>query len=297
YKSLPLSQYKSIVAKLKKPLENLSVTYRSSVSALVSFVFVFDILSFSCFRSIMAEEHHNKSSYEYETAAVDDRQVDVEKTDRGLFNFHGKKEEEKQQEEAIVTEFDQKVTVSGCEPKVDQDQEYEKEKLEKEEKKHGLLEKLHRSNSSSSSSSDEDEGEGEEKKKKKKEKKNKKDKIKDKKAVEKEEEKYEDTNVPVEKYEEEVVVHTAEPVQPEEKKGFLDKIKEKLPGQQKKTEEVPPPPSHAEYAAAEPVPSHEGEAKEKKGFLEKIKEKLPGYHPKTEEEKEKEKEKESASHY
>ncbi|XP_041017810.1 phosphoprotein ECPP44-like [Juglans microcarpa x Juglans regia] len=247
----------------------------------------------------MAEEHHNKSSYEYETAVVDDQQVAVEKTDRGLFNFHRKKEEEKHQEEAIVTEFDEKVTVSGCEPKVDQDQEYEKEKLEKEEKKHGLLEKLHRSNSSSSSSSDEDEGEGEEKKKKKKEKKDKKDKIKDKIAVEKEEEKYEDTNVPVEKYEEEGVVHAAEPVQPEEKKGFLDKIKEKLPGQQKKTEEVPPPPppSHAEYAAAEPVPSHEGEAKEKKGFLEKIKEKLPGYHPKTEEEKEKEKEKESASHY
>ncbi|TXG51958.1 hypothetical protein EZV62_021127 [Acer yangbiense] len=83
------------------------------------------------------------------------------------------------------------------------------------------------------------------------------------------------------------------PSTPEEKKGFMEKIKEKLPGQSKKAEEVsttsPPPP--AEHAT--PVTAvHEGEAaKEKKGIFEKIKEKLPGYHPKTEEEKEKEKEK------
>ena len=89
--------------------------------------------------------------------------------------------------------------------------------------------------------------------------------------------------MPVEKCDEVV------PPQPEEKKGFLDKIKEKLPGQHKKAEEVPPPPP----PPAECSPSsetHEGEVKEKKGILEKIKEKLPGYHPKTEEEK-KEKEK------
>ncbi|KAG6390790.1 hypothetical protein SASPL_148535 [Salvia splendens] len=88
----------------------------------------------------------------------------------------------------------------------------------------------------------------------------------------------EDTSVPVEKYEEH-----------EEKKGFLDKIKDKLPGG-KKTEEVaaPPPPAPvvADYS--------EAEGKEKKGFLDKIKEKLPGYHPKSDEEKEKEKEKEGA---
>lgn len=93
----------------------------------------------------MAEEHHNKSSYEYETGVVDRDQHHeggVETTDRGLFGFHGKKEEEKRQEEVLVSEFDEKVTVSEYEPKVE-NQEYEKEK-EKEEK-------LHRSNSSSSS--------------------------------------------------------------------------------------------------------------------------------------------------
>jgi len=131
-------------------------------------------------------------------------------------------------------------------------------------------------------SSNEEEGEGEEKKKKKKEKKG----LKDKK---------EDTSVPIERYEGVAaapVHHSAEPVESEEKKaGFLDKIKEKIPGQQKKTEEVhpPPPPHQAEYAE---LPSPDGEGKEKKGLLEKIKEKLPGHHPKTQEEKEKE----SAAH-
>lgn len=66
----------------------------------------------------------------------------------------------------------------------------------------------------------------------------------------------------------------------EEKKGFLDKIKEKLPGH-KKTDDVttPPPvvaaPVHTETAT---TTTQEGE---KKGILEKIKEKLPGYHAKT----------------
>lgn len=102
----------------------------------------------------------------------------------------------------------------------------------------------------------------------------------------------EDTSVPVERYEEVHVVTEAE--NPEEKKGFLNKIKDKLPGQHKKPEEVPPPPPSTEYAPTEAA-SHEGEAKEKKGFLDKIKEKLPGYHPKSEEDKEKEKES-SAAH-
>lgn len=65
---------------------------------------------------------------------------------------------------------------------------------------------------------------------------------------------------------------------PEEKKGFIEKIKEKLPGGHKKEEE-----EHAD----------EGEHKEKKGIFEKIKEKIPGYHSKSDEEKEKEKVKES----
>ncbi|MBO8589939.1 hypothetical protein INN88_15195, partial [Staphylococcus aureus] len=51
---------------------------------------------------------------------------------------------------------------------------------------------------------------------------------------------------------------------PDEKKGFLEKIKEKLPGGYKKAEEHPAPPP-AECTTAE-VPEHEGEAgKEKKG--------------------------------
>ncbi|KAG6388340.1 hypothetical protein SASPL_149765 [Salvia splendens] len=100
----------------------------------------------------------------------------------------------------------------------------------------------------------------------------------------------EDTSVPVEKYEDVLPAQ-----EHEDKKGFLDKIKDKLPGG-KKTEEVaaPPPPAPApapvvaDYSATTP----EAEGKEKKGFLDKIKEKLPGYHPKSDEEKEKEKEKE-----
>ncbi|PON90421.1 Dehydrin [Trema orientale] len=243
----------------------------------------------------MAEEIQNKS-HEYEASSKVGDEGSVESKDRGLFDFLGKKDEEKKpQEEVISTEFGEKVKVSEEEPK---------HKVEEEEKKPSLLEKLHRSDSSSSSSSDEEEGEGEEKKKKKKEKKGLKEKIKEKISGEgKEEEKKEehhhshaaDTSVPIEHE----VVHSSEPLHPEEKKGFLEKIKEKLPGgQHKKPEEaVPPPapaPAHHEYSEA----SHEGgEAKEKKGILEKIKEKLPGYHSKTEEEKEKEKEKESGSHY
>ncbi|KAK3038860.1 hypothetical protein RJ639_028582 [Escallonia herrerae] len=230
----------------------------------------------------MAEEHQKG---EYEGG-------ETEVKDRGLFDFMGKKEEEKKpcEEQVIVSEFE-KVQVSDPEPA--------KIKEEEGEKKHGLLEKLHRSgSSSSSSSSDEEEVEGEKKEKKKKKKKGLKEKIKEKVSggdehkEEEKEEKYEDTSVPVEKYEE-VVPPQAEPEVPaEEKKGFLDKIKDKLPGGHKKqAEEVvvvtapPPPPPVAAAECASP----EAEAKEKKGILEKIKEKLPGYHPKsTEEEKEKE---------
>lgn len=120
------------------------------------------------------------------------------------------------------------------------------------------------------SSEEEEEGEGGEKKKKKK--KSLKEKIC---GEEKEEEKKkiaeEDTAVPVVKCDDAPGDAT-----PDEKKGFLEKIKEKLPGGHKKAEEHAPPP--AECTTAD-VPAHEGEAgKEKKGILEKIKEKLPGYH-------------------
>ena len=106
-----------------------------------------------------------------------------------------------------------------------------------------------------------------------------------------------DTHVPVEKYEEAHPIPTPEqphisevahPIaipEPEEKKGFMEKLKEKLPGGHKKAEEehvAPPPPT--------PVVEAHDEDKEKKGIFEKIKEKIPGYHSKTEEEKEKVKE-------
>lgn len=68
----------------------------------------------------------------------------VEATDRGLFDFGKKEEDKKPHEEAICTEFDEKVHVSEPEHKEGEEEE--------EEKKHGcLLEKLHRSHSSSSS--------------------------------------------------------------------------------------------------------------------------------------------------
>ncbi|XP_050366667.1 dehydrin ERD14-like isoform X2 [Argentina anserina] len=236
-------------------------------------------------------------------------------------------EEEKPvvQEEVIATEFE-KVKVSEPEPEpacVDyskpaehgyhHEEHKEEHKEEEVEKKHETLsEKLRRSDSSSSSSSDE-EGDDEEKKKKRKEKKGLKEKIKEKISGDKEEEKkhgYEqDTDeIPVEKFHEDhghaydhgpVVPHHEEPkVEPavvyaeekkeDEKKGFLEKIKDKLPGH-KKPEEVPvASPPAAGYETAEPA-YHEGEPKEKKGLMEKIKGKIPGYHPKTEEEKEKEK--------
>lgn len=241
----------------------------------------------------MAEQHHQKSSHESEPTVGGEGSVEAK--DRGLFDFLGKKEEEKpQDQEVIASEFDQKVQLSEQhEPPKVEEPKTEETKVE-EEKKPSLLEKLHRSGSSSSSSSDEEEGEGEEKKKKKKEKKGLKEKLKEKISGEKEEEKHEeDTAIPVE------VVHQ-EPAESEEKKGFLDKIKEKLPGQHKKAEEVhsptspPPPPPPAEHHEAAPA-SHEGEHKEKKGIFEKIKEKLPGYHSKTEDEKEKEKEREKGS--
>lgn len=119
--------------------------------------------------------------------------------------------------------------------------------------------------------SSDEEDEGREKKKKKKG-------LKEKLSGEKEEvdNKCKDTFTPVEKGNE---VVNAEATNPEEKKGFIEKIKEKLPGHHKKAEDG----FSAECAANEHSP--EGEPKEKKGILEKIKEKLPGCHKNEEEEK------------
>ncbi|KAB5557742.1 hypothetical protein DKX38_008651 [Salix brachista] len=147
----------------------------------------------------MAEEN---KSYEYETQDGE-KSGSVETKDRGLFNFLGKKEEEKPQEEVNAAEFKEKLKLSEHETKVEEEPKKEAE----EEKKPSLFEKLHRSGSSSSSS---------------------------------------DTSVPVE------VVHTETPHETEEKKGFLEKIKQKLPGQNKKTEEVLPPPSTPESTPPPP---------------------------------------------
>lgn len=92
----------------------------------------------------MAEEN---KSHEYETK-VGEESGAVETKDRGLFDFLGKKEEEKPQEEVIGTEFEEKLHVSEPETKVEE----EHKKKEEEEKKPTLFEKLHRSGSSSSSS-------------------------------------------------------------------------------------------------------------------------------------------------
>jgi len=202
----------------------------------------------------------------------------VETTDRGLFDFMKKKEDQKPQEEttSIASEFDQKVQVS--EPEI---------KKEEEKKHGGLLEKLHRSDSSSSSSSDE-ERDDEEKKKKKKEKKEKeglKEKLKEKLGGQHKDE--EDTNVPIEKEKPHVqeVVYS-EPSYPHkeedhEKKGFIDKIKDKLPGQ-KKVEE--------QHESTAPV-AIEPSSNDKKGFMDKIKEKIPGFSSKGSEEKKEHEEK------
>ncbi|XP_010416529.1 PREDICTED: dehydrin ERD14-like [Camelina sativa] len=194
----------------------------------------------------MADETKNVTEQEVPKVATEESSS-TEVTDRGLFDFLGKKKDETKPEETTIdSEFEQKVHISEPAPEVI------KVEHEEEEKKPSLLEKLHRSDSSSSSSSEEVGEDGEKRKKKKKDKK---------------------------KTTTEVEVKTEE-----EKKGFMDKLKEKLPGHGKKTED-------ASTVAAAPVvtphPVEEAHPVEKKGILEKIKEKLPGYHPKTTVEEEK----------
>lgn len=242
----------------------------------------------------MADDQHLRSG----------ENADVEVKDRGLFDFLGKKEEHQFQAEGTVAEFEGVVKSGQGEEEEVLVTEFEKvqvteavveKKTEEEEKKEGLLEKLHRSHStSSSSSSDEEEAaEGEGEKKKEKKKKSLKDKIKEKISGEKKEGEAEEHKA--EKVETEAATVVAEdntiPVekidelpQPEsegqEKKSLLDKIKEKLPGGGKKPAEEGAPP----HPAAEPCPDqgkehHEGDSpKEKKGFLGKIMDKIPGYH-------------------
>ncbi|CAN7041297.1 hypothetical protein BRARA_B02255 [Brassica rapa] len=192
----------------------------------------------------MAEETKNVV-HAQEVPKVTTEESSAEVTDRGLFDFLGKKKEETKPEETIDSQFEHKVHIS--EPVVPE------VKHEEEEKKHSLLEKLHRSDSSSSSSSEEEGEDGEKRKKKK-----------DKKKT--------------------ATTAEGEVKTEEEKKGFMDKLKEKLPGHGKKPEDASP----AAPVVAPPV--EEAHPAEKKGILEKIKEKLPGYHPKTVDEVKKEKE-------
>ncbi|KAJ0969793.1 hypothetical protein J5N97_022670 [Dioscorea zingiberensis] len=207
----------------------------------------------------MAEEHQH-----VEVTGAD--KVDFQ--ERGLFDF-GKKEEKKDEEQVLVSEME-KVHLE------------DESKKSEEHEKPGLLEKLHRSHSTSSSSSS-DEEEVDENGEKKKKKKGLKEKIKEKMTGEKKEGEEtvvtgdHDSAIKVEKVEDASLKKEEEVPAPEEKKGFLEKIKEKLPMQSKKpAEEVV---VSAPVETKEQQHDEEGQAnKEKKGFLEKIKEKLPGYH-------------------
>ncbi|XWS62601.1 hypothetical protein CRYUN_Cryun06bG0025000 [Craigia yunnanensis] len=112
--------------------------------------------------------------------AEGDHNKTVETTDRSMFAFMKKKDED--------------VAIADA----------HKPDNAKEEEKPTLMEKLHRSNSNSSSSSDEEEiGEDGENKRKK-------EKIKEKISGDKEATEHKDASIPTEN--------------PEEKKGFLDKI-------------------------------------------------------------------------
>lgn len=219
----------------------------------------------------------------------------VEVTDRGLFDkFIGKKkeEEDKKQEEVLVTGMEK---VSVEEPEVK-----EEEVHQDGEKKESLFTKLQRSSSSSSSSSDEEEevidDNGEVIKRKKK--KGLKEKIKEKLPGHKDTEGEHKTAAPtpappvpshhdddgavvVEKIDGEVKTE-APPAPEEEKKGFLEKIKEKLPGGHKKPEDTAAVPvTHGAPAPVHtpgPAATEEVSSPEKKGILGKIMDKLPGYH-------------------
>lgn len=93
----------------------------------------------------MAEENKNVPEQEVPKVATDESSsAATEVTDRGLFDFMGKKKDETKPEvTTIESEFEHKVQVSEPAPEVKHE--------EVEEKKPSLLEKLHRSDSSSSS--------------------------------------------------------------------------------------------------------------------------------------------------
>jgi hypothetical protein len=264
----------------------------------------------------MADESNTQS---YQTGEAVEKADQVEVKDRGFFNkLVGKKEQEveaKRQEEELATGIEK---ISVEEPEV------KKEEHEGGEKHETLFSKLQKSGSSSSSSSSSDEEEeviddnGEVIKRKKK---GLKEKIKEKLPGQKDNEGehvtglpapappaslqthggHHDTAVPVEKIHGDVKTQAPPAVPEEEKKGFLEKIKEKLPGHKKPedaaavpvTHAAPAPVTHAAPAPAPvthaaPAPVHaptpateevsSPDGKEKKGLLGKIMDKLPGYH-------------------
>ncbi|KAF8113700.1 hypothetical protein N665_0046s0049 [Sinapis alba] len=212
----------------------------------------------------MAEEYKNasddfKNVPEHETPKITTTEEPSATTgevkDRGLFDFLGKKEEVKPQETTTSLDSEVEHKAQITEPaafvaKHEEEKEHKPTLLEQlhhkheeeEENKPSLLQKLHRSNSSSSSSSEEEGEDGEKRKKEKKKK----------------------------------------IVEGDEKKGVMEKIKEKLPGHSEK----PADSQVVNTEAAVPVTA-EHHPEEKKGILEKIKEKLPGYHAKSTEEEEK----------
>ncbi|XP_068322702.1 dehydrin COR47-like [Pyrus communis] len=139
----------------------------------------------------------------------------------------------------------------------------EKPHQEQEQHKHTTLaEKLHHHGGDSSSSSSD--GEGEENKKK-----GLKGKIKEKVSGNKEEGDAYHASVPAKKGHS-VAEHGAR------EKGFVEKIKEKLPGQHKEAGHG----AHVEYHTPD---GHSHDSEPKKGVLENIKDKLPGGHKKEEE--------------
>ncbi|KAH7518323.1 hypothetical protein FEM48_Zijuj09G0159200 [Ziziphus jujuba var. spinosa] len=142
--------------------------------------------------------------------------------------------------------------------------ENEKSEKPQHDKDTGMADVQQSYGDDSSSSSSDEEGESGEKKKKKK---GIKDKIKDKMSGKKEDH-HEDpqhATTPAEKTCDNAHVEVTHP----EEKGFIEKIKDKLPGQHKKPEDS------ASVECAAHGRSPEGE---KKGILEKIKEKLPVGH-------------------
>ncbi|PIN10490.1 hypothetical protein CDL12_16912 [Handroanthus impetiginosus] len=173
---------------------------------------------------------------------------DSTKEPAGCFGFMAKKDQKSDQDEDLVMS-----DLNAAK--------------ETKEEKHTLMDVLQRAHSNSSSSGEEKVEEGGERKKKKK-KKGLKETIKgkisgDEDGAENTEQK-ETCNIPMDK------CSTDE----EEKKGILEKIKEKLPGQQysKGAEDIQTPP------ACEHSLGSDMHAKEKKGIIDKIKEKLPGQH-------------------